>query len=161
MFSIIVAHNQDNIIGKNNKLPWYIPDDLKRFKELTIDKKIIMGRKTFESVPKVLPKRKHLVLTTNKNFLYIDENVEIITDFKKLIKEYENSKEEVFIIGGGEIYNLFLPYSKKLYITEVNFKIDGDTSFPEFDKSKWSLDFQSEIFKYENIEYCYKNYLRK
>ena len=160
MFSIIVAYNQDNIIGKNNKLPWYIPDDLKRFKELTTDKKIIMGRKTFESLPKVLPKRKHLVLTTNKNFSYVDENVEIITDFKKLIEEYKNSKEEVFVIGGGEIYKLFLPYSKKLYITEVNFKIDGDATFPEFDASEWNLDFQSKTLKYENIEFCYKNYSR-
>lgn len=161
MFSIIVAYNQDNIIGKNNKLPWYIPDDLKRFKELTINKKIIMGRKTFESLPQVLPKRKHLVLTKNKNFSYLNENVEVMLDLKKFIDEYKNSKEEVFIIGGGEIYKLFLPYAKKLYITEVNFKINGDTTFPKFNISDWNLDFQSESLKYENIEYCYKNYSRK
>ncbi|MGL4654930.1 MAG: dihydrofolate reductase [Sarcina sp.] len=160
MFSIIVAHSENNIIGKDNKLLWHIPNDLKRFKELTMGKPMVMGRKTFESLPGVLPGRKHLVLTRNADFTHSNENVEAVTDFKKFVEKYENSDEEIFVIGGGEIYKMFLPYTKKLYITEVKFEIDGDTSFPTFDKSEWNLDFESETLEHKDIKYCYKDYSR-
>ena len=119
MFSIIVAKSINNIIGVNNKMPWNIPSDLKRFKELTMGKKILMGRKTFESLPFVLPGRTHLVLSTKKDFSHNHKDVIIYNDLNNLISEYKDSKEEIFIIGGGKIYSELLKYTSKLYITEV------------------------------------------
>ena len=161
MFSIIVAHSKNNVIGKDNKLLWHIPNDLKRFKELTMGKSMVMGRKTFESLPGVLPGRKHIVLTRDKNFTHENKNVEVITDFESFVEKYKNSDEEIFVIGGGEIYKMFLPYAKKLYITEVMMNIDGDTKFPKIDKSDWNIDFESEILEHKDMKYCYKDYSRK
>ena len=161
MFSIIVAHSKNNVIGKDNKLLWHIPNDLKRFKELTMGKSMVMGRKTFESLPGVLPGRKHIVLTRDKNFTHENKNVEVITDFESFVEKYKNSDEDIFVIGGGEIYKMFLPYAKKLYITEVMMNIDGDTKFPKIDKSDWNIDFESEILEHKDMKYCYKDYSRK
>ena len=161
MFSIIVAHSKNNVIGKDNKLLWHIPNDLKRFKELTMGKSMVMGRKTFESLPGVLPGRKHIVLTRDKNFTHENKNVEVITDFESFVEKYKNSDEDIFVIGGGEIYKMFLPYAKKLYITEVMMNIDGDTKFPKIDKSDWNIDFESEILEHKDMKYCYKDYSKK
>ncbi|MGL5821257.1 MAG: dihydrofolate reductase [Sarcina sp.] len=158
MFSIIVAHSSNNSIGKDNQIPWYLPADLKRFKELTMGKKMIMGRKTFESLPGILPGRKHIILTKNKDYVVDNPNVEVITDLSTLIDAYQNSQEEVFIIGGGEIYKLFLAYASKLYITEVLLDVVADTKFPFIDTQKWNLDYQSEILEQNSIKYIYKNY---
>lgn len=161
MFSIIVAKSINNIIGVNNSMPWNIPSDLKRFKELTMGKKILMGRKTFESLPCVLPGRTHLVLTTNKDFSYDHKDVIIYNDLEKLIKEYENSKEEVFIIGGGKIYSELLKYSSKLYITEVLKEFKGDTYFPEINYSNCIKTYESPIYEENNIEFKFLNYKKK
>lgn len=161
MFSIIVAHSKNNIIGKDNKIPWYIPDDLKRFKEITTGKTIIMGRKTFQSLPCVLPNRKHIILTENKNFTFNDSNVEICTNINEIIEKYQTSNEEVFIIGGGEIYSKFLDLSTKLFITEIDINLDGDSFFPKLDISKWNLVFESDKNIFNDMTYTYKNYIKK
>lgn len=147
MFSIIVATSNNNVIGKDNKLLWYLPNDLKRFKEITTDHKIIMGRKTFESLPKVLPNRYHIVLTKNQSFTFNNENVEIINSLNKLLENYSHSKEEVFIIGGGEIYKLFLPYVSKVYLTKVKATFEGDTFFPELNTSMWEKTYSTTVPK--------------
>lgn len=162
MLSIIVAKSKNNIIGKNNKLIWNISDDLKRFKKLTEHHTIIMGRKTFESLGKVLPNRKHVVLTHNLDFEIDNENVEIVNSVHDLDK-YINSKEECFVIGGGLIYNLLLPYTQKLYITEIDKEFDGDTVFPKIDLSYWTEierknGPKNDLFPY-NYEYI--TYVRK
>lgn len=161
MFSIIVAHSKNKIIGKDNKIPWHIPEDLKRFKELTTGKTIVMGRKTFESLPFVLPNRKHIILTKNKNFTYNNQNVEICYDINNIIQKYKNSEEEVFIIGGGEIYKQFLDTSTKLFITEVDINLDGDAFFPKIDYSNWDLIFQSDKNTSNELNYIYKDYIKK
>lgn len=160
MFSIIVAHSTNNSIGKDNKIPWYLPEDLKRFKELTMGKKMIMGRKTFESLPGILPGRQHIILTQNKNYTVDNPNVKIVTDLNELINTYQDSNEEVFIIGGGEIYKLFLDYTSKLYITEVLLDVEADTKFPLIDTQKWNLDYESDVLEQNSITYIYKNYSR-
>lgn len=119
MLSIIVAKAQNNIIGKDNKLLWHIPEDLKRFKDLTTGHTIIMGRKTFESLGRVLPNRKHIVFTQNSDFKVNDENVKIVHSMLE-IQEYIENKEENFVIGGAMIYNLLMPYVNKMYITEIH-----------------------------------------
>lgn len=136
MLSIIVALNENFVIGNDNKLIWHFSEDLKRFKTITMGKTIIMGRKTFESLPGLLPGRKHIVITKNKN--YSHENVVIVHDINKII-ELKDSSEENFIIGGGEIYKELLPYASKLYLTKVHSKQPGDTLFPKFNENEYKI----------------------
>ena len=136
MLSIIVAKAKNNAIGKDNQLLWHLSDDLKRFKRLTTGHTIIMGRKTFESLGKVLPNRKHIVFTQNPDFKVNDENVEVVHSMLQ-IQEYIENEEEAFVIGGAMIYNLLMPYVKKMYVTEIDKEFDGDAFFPRIDKEKW------------------------
>ena len=163
MLSIIVAKAKNNIIGKENKLIWHIPDDLKRFKELTTGHNIIMGRKTFESLGRVLPNRKHIVFTQNPDFKIDDENVQVVHSMLE-IQEYIESKEENFVIGGAMIYNLLMPYVTKMYVTEIDKDFDGDTFFPKINTEIWKEvsreegpsddknDFDYDYVTYERVK---------
>ncbi|MBY6839030.1 dihydrofolate reductase [Clostridium botulinum] len=155
MLSIIVAIAKNNVIGNDNKLIWHISEDLKRFKEITSGKTIVMGRKTFESLPGVLPNRKHIILTRDKNFKVNSECVEIIYDFDELLNKYKNSDTEVFIIGGGEIYKQLLPHTNKLYLTKINKDFDGDTYFPQINYDDFKVDYKSDIITDEKIKLEY------
>jgi dihydrofolate reductase len=155
MLSIIVAFADNNVIGKDNKLIWRLPEDLKRFKNITTGKKIIMGRKTFESLGRVLPNRFHIVLTKNKDYKIDNENVKIIHDVEEL-KPYIESVEECFVIGGEKIYKMLMPYATKLYVTRLYEKFDGDTFFPEIDERKWKIVYQEKGIKNENNPYNYE-----
>lgn len=145
MLSIIVAKASNDVIGGDNKLLWHISEDLKRFKEITSGHTIIMGRKTFESLPKVLPNRHHIVITRDKNFKVDSESVTIINDISDVISKFKDTEEEVFIIGGGEIYKTLIPYTKKLYLTRVYKDFEGDTSFPVINYDEWKIVNKSEI----------------
>lgn len=157
MLSIIVAIGNNNIIGGNNGLLWHIPSDLKNFKNITMtgSKTMIMGRKTFESLGRVLPERNHIILTTNKDFYVDNEKVEVVHHIEAL-RPYINSSEEYFVIGGGEIYRQLLPYSTKMYITRVFGNFQGDTYFPQWDKSEWTATYETDIIKEDNSKYSYK-----
>ncbi|MBE6072482.1 MAG: dihydrofolate reductase [Clostridium butyricum] len=163
MLSLIVAIANDNVIGKNNKLIWHISNDLKRFKEITSGKKMIMGRKTFESLPGILPNREHIILTRDKNYTVDSNQVTIEYNFDSLLEKYKNSEDEVFIIGGAEIYKQFLPHCKKLYLTKINNSFDGDTYFPKIDYDNLNIEYESEDFKDEKNGFTYKfvNLIRK
>ncbi|GAA0071610.1 dihydrofolate reductase [Clostridium sardiniense] len=139
MLSIIVATAQNNAIGKDNSLLWHISEDLKRFKEITSGHKILMGRKTFESLPGILPNRPHIVLTRDMNFSVDSDKVTVIHNLDEVISNYKNYDEEIFIIGGGEIYNLLMPYADKLYLTKVKKDFNADTFFPQIDMNKWEV----------------------
>lgn len=158
MLSIIVAKSKNNVIGKDNKLIWNIPDDLKRFKKLTTNHTIIMGRKTFESLGRVLPNRKHIVLTNDKRYTVDNPNVQIIHDVEELSK-YEEDNQEHFVIGGAMIYKLLLPKCNRLYITEIDEEFEGDTFFPEIKQAEWKIVKKEEgpqddnTFKYYYIDY--------
>ncbi len=162
MLSIIVAKASNNIIGKNNALIWHLPEDLKRFKKLTTGHTIIMGRRTFESLGRILPNRKHVILCNDMTMNINDERVEILDDISKLDK-YINSAEENFIIGGATIYKLLMPYANKMYITEINQEFDGDVSFPEINKEEWEIiDKEKGLKNEENpYDYSYVTYIRK
>lgn len=163
MLSIIVAVANNNVIGKNNKLIWNIPEDLKRFKEITTGKKIIMGRKTFESIGKILPNRFHIILSKKRdNKIEENEKILVINDVA-LLKEYIASEEECFVIGGETIYKLLLPYAKKIYLTKIYHDFDGDTFFPKIDKTKWKEIFNQKVLKNEENSYNYEyiTYIRK
>lgn len=160
MFSIIVIVSENNCIGKDNDLLWHLPEDLKRFKEITLNHKMLMGRKCFESLPGVLPKRKSIIATRNKDFFIDHEDVTICNDLDKFLEDNKNANEEIFIIGGGEIYEKFLPYCEKLYLTIAYKHFDGDVYFPKIDFSKYRLTYESEMNynKKEDLEFKYFNY---
>lgn len=139
--SMIVAKGINNEIGKNNDLLWHLPSDLKFFKAVTMGKSIIMGRKTFQSLPKALPGRKNIVISSDENFPA--QGAEVVTSTEKALSESET--EEVFIIGGESIYRAFFPLAQKLYITEVEFEDkDADVFFPEIDLSLWKRELLDE-----------------
>jgi len=162
MLSIIVAKASNNIIGKNNSLIWHLPEDLKRFKELTTGHTIIMGRRTFESLGRVLPNRKHIILCNDMKMDVEDDRIEILDDISKLDK-YINSDEENFVIGGATIYRLLMPYANKMYITQIDQEFEGDVSFPEINKEEWNIvEVQKGLKDEKNpYDYTYVTYVRK
>ena len=162
MLSIIVAKAKNNTIGKDNKLLWNISDDLKRFKEITTDHNIIMGRKTFESLGGVLPNRKHIIFSQNPDFKVNNENLELVHSMLQ-IQQYIEDEDENFVIGGAMIYNLLMPYVTKMYVTEIEKDFEGDTFFPKINDEIWE-----EISREEgpedtenNFKYEYAIYKRK
>ncbi len=136
MLSIIVAIAENNAIGKGNQLLWHLPEDMKRFKQLTTGHTVIMGRKTYESLPekfRPLPNRRNVVITQSNISFEGCERVHSISEaLEKMDPEQEN-----FIIGGGEIYKAFLPFTDRLYLTVVNQAFEADTFFPEIDLTQW------------------------
>lgn len=159
MISLIVATAQNNVIGGDNKLLWHISEDLKRFKQITSGNTIIMGRKTFESLPGVLPNRKHIIITRDKTYSVDNPAVEVIHNINDIINSFKNSPVEVFIIGGGEIYNQFINSVDKIYLTKVLKDFEGDTTFPEIYSNEWTVTFESEVFTdpKNNINYQFVN----
>lgn len=161
MFSIIVAIGNNNEIGKNNKLLWHIPEDLKKFKEITQEKTVVMGKNTFKSIGKILPNRNNIVLSKNLQNINNKKNLEIYDDFLKIIKKYKNSVEEVFIIGGAQIYKkaLELGIVEKLYISHIDFSDnEADTYFPEINYNVWK---KVEEERYTGWEFCIYKKLKK
>jgi len=155
MISIIVAIAQNYAIGKNNDLLWHIPDDLKRFKRLTSGHTVIMGKKTYESLPRrPLPNRVNIVITDNPED-HFDQCTMACSIEDALSKS--NSSDENFIIGGASIYSQFLPYSDRLYITWVHKAFDGDVFFPEIDFSEWMLISSEDIPSGGTIDFSYSN----
>lgn len=138
MLSIIVAVAKNNAIGIENGLLCKLPNDLKRFKEITIGHTIIMGRKTFESLPNILPSRHHIIITRNKFFKVQDDRVTVVHSIEDILSCL-NDREEYFVVGGEEIYRKLLPYAEKLYLTIVDHKFEADSFFPEIDYSQWKV----------------------
>ena len=155
MFSIIVAIGKNREIGKENKLLWHIPEDLKNFKKITTDKTVIMGRKTFESIGKPLPKRKNIILSKNgEKELSKEKGIEIYQNLEKLINDYKDSEEEIFIIGGEQIYKEFLQKEliSRMYISYVDFSdLKADACFPEINYDNWKIAEEKE---YDNWKFC-------
>ena len=159
MLSIIVAKAKNNIIGKDNKMLWKLPDDLKRFKERTTEHTIIMGRKTFESLGGILPDRMHIILSRNPDFNIDSDYVKVVHSLLEL-QDYMEDEEEHFVIGGAIIYNLLMPYCKKMYVTQLDKDFEGDAIFPKINENTWE-EISREVgtedglndFGYEYITY--------
>ena len=162
MLSIVVAKAKNNIIGKDNKIIWHLPEDLKHFKNLTTGHTIIMGRKTFESFGRPLPNRKHIVFSQNPDFKVNDENVEVVHSLLQ-IQDLIEGKEEAFVIGGAMIYNFLMPYVRKMYVTEIEKDFDGDTFFPLIDEDIWKETAREKGIKDEknDLDYYFVTYERK
>ena len=162
--SIIVARDLNNSIGKDNKLLYHIKEDMKRFKELTTGHKVIMGRKTQESLPKgYLPYRDNLVLTKSNTGTTLGEGykIEYINNIEELISSYMLSDEEVFVIGGDSIYKQFLPYANKIYLTEILEICQDADSYFEFDKFNYIIERYNTHTTNEGLKYSFIDYIRK
>lgn len=149
--SMIVATAQNRVIGRDNALPWYLPNDLKYFKQTTLGKPVIMGRKTYESIGKPLPGRTNIVITRQTD--YLPEGVKVVHSVAEARDLAESvclidGQEEAMIMGGAEIYTLALSDADRLYLTEVHADVEGDAYFPEYDKTEWQEisreDFSAE-----------------
>ncbi|CAM2836008.1 dihydrofolate reductase [Flavobacterium frigoris] len=160
MIIMIAAASENNALGKNNELVWHLPNDFKRFKSLTSGHHIIMGRKTFESFPKPLPNRTHIVISRQEN--YAPQGCIVVKSMAKAI-EICPLGESVYIIGGGEIYNLGLPFSDKIELTRVHHNFEADAFFPEINPQDWEIvnsEFQPKDDKHQ-FDYTYQTYVRK
>ncbi|MEQ3724750.1 dihydrofolate reductase [Alcanivorax sp.] len=164
--SMMVAKASNNVIGRDNKLPWYLPNDLKYFKQVTFGKPVIMGRNTWESLKGPLPGRTNIVITRQQQ--YLAEGAKVVATVDEAITMAENvafieGQEEAVIMGGAEIYALALPQTQRLYLTEVHAEVDGDTFFPEYDTSEWK-EIGREDFPAEGpnpYDYSFVVYERK
>lgn len=157
---MIAAVAENNALGKDNELVWHLPNDFKRFKSLTTNHHIIMGRKTFESFPKPLPNRVHVVITRQKD--YNPEGCIVVDSIEKAIAVCPEN-EDSYIIGGGEIYNLALPFTDIIEITKVHHTFEADAFFPKINKNEWQLVESEENYKDEKhlYDYTYETYIRK
>lgn len=160
MIIMIAAAAENNALGKDNEMVWHLPDDFKRFKQLTTGHHIIMGRKTFESFPKLLPNRTHIIITRQKG--YHPEHCIVVDNMKGAIEKAPKG-EDVFIIGGGEIYNLGLPFADKIELTKVHSEFEADAYFPELDPAEWELT--DEVFhpkdEKHNFDFTFQTFIRK
>lgn len=150
--SIIAAIGKNRELGKKNKLLWHIPDDLPRFKKLTLGHPIVMGRKTFESIGRPLPNRTNIVVTRDSS--YEVEGVVVVHSIEKAIEEAKKKdKEEIFVIGGGQIYEQALPFADRLYLTIVDAQAEADTYFPDY--SEFKKIISEEKNESEDLRYSY------
>lgn len=162
MISFIVAMDRNHVIGSNNQMPWHLPNDLRFFKETTTGNTIVMGRKTFESIGRVLPNRKHIVIT--KSTTDFPNEVEVVHDIETIVKLSEdNNEEELFVIGGGDIFKQLLPYADKLYVTLINETFEGDVFFPVISMEEWEEVSREKGIQNERnpYEYYFIQYVRK
>lgn len=158
--SIIVAIAENFAIGKNNDLLFHLPNDLKRFKEITTGHSLIMGRNTLLSLPKwPLPNRRHIVITDNKEDVF--PGCEVVFSIEEAVEKVKNEKE-AFVIGGGMVYRQFYPLAGKLYLTLVHKSFDADVYFPEIDYSEWNETTRENFYDKKNkFNYSYLNLERK
>lgn len=154
MISLLVAMGKNHVIGFENDMPWHLPEDLKYFKEKTTGQTIIMGRKTFDSIGRVLPNRRNVVLTRQETDF--PDGVEVIQDIDKIYQwNQENPDQEFFVIGGGNLYEQVLPYADRMYITEIDESFHGDTFFPTFQRTEWELTSKVKGKKSDRHSYHY------
>lgn len=158
--SMIAAIGKNNELGKDNNLIWYLPEDLKFFKETTTGHTIVMGMNTLNSLPRKLKNRRYIVITT-KN-IELDPDIKVVHSIDELLEYINTLNEDTFIIGGASIYNQMIDYSDKMYLTEVDATCeDADVYYPEFNKDEWEEELLSEHVTEDNIKYSHKIYKRK
>ncbi|TWJ04726.1 dihydrofolate reductase [Mucilaginibacter frigoritolerans] len=140
IITIVVAISENHVIGKDNKLLWYLPNDLKHFKDITTGHTVIMGRKTYESVGKPLPKRRNIIITRQDIAI---EGCEVVNSIETALA-LSKDEEEVFIVGGAEIYKQSLHLTNRIYLTIVHKEFDGDSFFPEINKNEWNEVYRED-----------------
>ncbi|MCM3664391.1 dihydrofolate reductase [Mesobacillus subterraneus] len=154
MISLIWAMDENRVIGLHNQLPWRLPEDLKFFKRVTMGHPIAMGRKTYESIGKPLPGRENIVITRDEN--YSPDGCVVMNSIEEFMKYAGEKDDEVFVIGGAEIFKEVLPKADRLYLTMIHEQFEGDTFFPVFDIDKWELETREIGLKDEKNPYDYE-----
>lgn len=155
---MIVAVANNGVIGINNTLPWHLPEDLKRFRALTMGHHIIMGRKTYESLGRLLPGRTSVIVT--RNHAYQVDGAIVVNNLQDAM-QYCANDDELFLIGGAQLYQEGLKLVNKLYITKVNLEVDGDAFLPEMDFNAWTLIEKKDHLSASGLSYSDLVYLRK
>ena len=153
--TIIVAASENLVIGDKNVLPWYISEDLKHFKKITINHSVIMGRKTFESIGKPLKDRRNIVISRDKTLKI--EGVEVVNSLDDAIYRTKD-QNEIFIIGGEQIYKIAMPIATHMHITKVHSNIKGDAFFPAFDENEWKILTQKDSETNEGLKFSFIEY---
>jgi dihydrofolate reductase len=153
MINIIAAMAKNRVIGKDNKLPWHISDDLKNFKKLTSNTVVIMGRKTFESIGKPLPNRINIVISSS---MPGTEGIIVCHDIPSALERARSYNKEIFIIGGATIYQQTIPWADRMYISYVKGEYDGDAFFPQYDESQWRVEKREDFPDFELVTYVKK-----
>ena len=157
--SLIAAFAEEGVIGKDGKIPWTLKEDLKHFRNQTEGCSVVMGRKTYESIGRPLPNRLNIVMTKNPKKL---EGVKEVSNRKEALEIASSYSDEVFIIGGEKVYEEFLPFATKMYLTKIDIKVKGDTFFPNWNLSEWKeLSRQDKRDLDQDIKYCFLEYKRK
>ena len=159
MINIIVAMSNNSVIGKNNTLPWHLPTDLKYFKDTTNGHTVVMGRKCWESIPenyRPLPNRKNIVLSRNKD--YVAKGAIVINDLERILSSNENNLEQIFIIGGAELYKEAFKYANKLFLTQIFQDVDGDIILEGLNSKDWCLYEGSEIYEENGFKFRFELY---
>ena len=157
MISIIAAIGENNELGKDNKLIWHLKEDMQYFKEMTMDKKVVMGLKTYKSLPGILKGREYIVLSTTVDSL---PNAMVFHSFDELLEYLDTLTEEVMIIGGASVYKLFLPYADYLYLTEIMASAPADAYFPEVKESEFKLVRKKPMHE-NNIDFSFNTYEKR
>jgi dihydrofolate reductase len=153
IISLIAAMDEKGGIGKNNRLPWHLPSDLKRFKKLTMGHNLVMGRKTYETIGKSLPGRVMIVVTHQLD--YFPKDCKIVSSLDAAIKmAQDNHESEVFVIGGGEIFHQAFGLADRIYLTTVHTDVDAEVLFPKIDLNQWEIYESDPLSKYEEDDYA-------
>jgi len=151
--SLIVAMATNQAIGLNNKMPWHLSADLKKFKEITMGSPVLMGRKTHESIGRILPGRTNIIISRNHG--YQKEGCLVVNDISAALEKASKTSEELFVIGGFDLYKATLPLADALYLTLINKVFDGDTFFPDFNRDEWLEIERIDINDDVNVDFSY------
>ncbi|ADX67358.1 MULTISPECIES: dihydrofolate reductase [Weeksella] len=158
MLHLVVAIASNHAIGKGNQMLWHLPKDFLHFKKITTGHPIIMGRKTFESIGRPLPNRVNIVISRDRN--YSADGIQVVHSLREAIEKGYKLDEDLYVIGGGEIYRQAMEFADKIYLTEVHHEFEGDTFFPEIDDEKWvevdrehHLKDDKHLYSYDFVEY--------
>ncbi|AAN56632.1 type 3 dihydrofolate reductase [Shewanella oneidensis MR-1] len=156
--AMIAAMANNRVIGKDNKMPWHLPEDLRHFKAMTLGKPVVMGRKTFESIGRPLPGRHNIVISRQADLQI--EGVTCVTSFEAA-KRVAGDCEELVVIGGGQLYKQLLPQADRLYLTQINLDVDGDTFFPAWEDNEWQKTETQPSISADGLEYNFINLVKK
>ncbi|WP_076541213.1 dihydrofolate reductase [Shewanella sp. UCD-KL21] len=156
--AMIAAMANNRVIGKDNKMPWHLPEDLKHFKAMTLGKPVVMGRKTFESIGRPLPGRHNIVISRQAD--YHIEGVSCVSSFEQA-KQLVTGCDELVVIGGGQLYKEILPLADILYLTFIELTVDGDTFFPEWDDGSWTLQDKVNQVNAAQLQYSFNTFVKK
>lgn len=159
MINIIAAMSRNKVIGNKGQLPWSLPEDMQHFVKITTGCTVVMGRKTFESIGKPLKNRKNIILTRDKD--YQKEGYIVFNNVEDVVEEF--GEENLMVIGGEEIYRQFLPYTERIYLTQIDEDFEGDTFFPDFEDGNWVKESEEKGVKDDNnpYDYYFQVYLKK